>query len=228
MFSCYYICSRRESKFLLQEIKIVSIKGLNIESVKKVNPHRDIKSFMGKILNKIDFRSLFLTKKPIFFINSCAETEERKTILDFLQLKYQKGFFLRGSLNYSSREKLLIYKVNISCQLGHQKLDHQKKYKVKSINLIEDKKFIYFKDGIKLNDKLKNLCSIKIIKKILKYTILKLIFKERIIEQIKRLVSLLGYKFLDFKKASFGNISLKNLIDKDLKLLDKFKFKDFP
>ena len=79
---------------------------------------------------------------------------------------------------------------------------------------------------IKLDNKLIHPYSIKIIKKKFEYMIFKLIFNERRDMQSRRKVNLLVNKVLELKIVSFGKISLGSSKEGDLKLFNKFVFKD--
>ena len=65
-----------------------------------------------------------------------------------------------------------------------------------------------------------NLCEIDFINKDPKYTFIDMTYKERRYRQIWLIAVLLGYKVFDLQGLNFANISLGNLDEGHLKLID--------
>ena len=89
-----------------------------------------------------------------------------------------------------------------------------------------NKKFIKWRNKIKLDYKLFHPYSTKAIKQKIEYMIFKVIFNEGRDSQFRGNLNLLGYKVLELKTVGFGEISLESFKESDLKLLNKFIFKD--
>ena len=68
--------------------------------------------------------------------------------------------------------------------------------------------------------------SITTFKQKIEYMIFKVIFNEGIDREFRGKLNLLCYKVLELKIVSFGKISLVSFKEGDLKLLNKFVFKD--
>ena len=79
---------------------------------------------------------------------------------------------------------------------------------------------------IKLDNKLTLPYSIKTIKKKFAYMIFEVIFKEGKNRQFRRKVNLFVYKVLELKLVSFWKNLLGSFKENDLKLFNKFVFKD--
>ena len=90
----------------------------------------------------------------------------------------------------------------------------------------DNKKFIKWRNEIKLDYKLIHPYSTKAIKQKIEYMIFKVIFNEVIDRQFRGNLNLLGYKVLELKIVSFWKISLGSFKEGDLKLFNKFIFKD--
>ena len=194
----------------------------------KVNPVKDIIQINGKIIKKFIFMlDTFLANKPEIKITTFYNLEKQKAILDFLLNKFQKRSFLRRRIDFLRRvQSLFKNKGVIYHQGGNPKFHHQKKYNIKINSLKDDKKLIKWRNEIKLDNKLIHPHSITTIKQKIEYMIFKVIFNESRNRQFRGKLNLLGYKVLEFKIVSFGKISLRSFKKGDLKLFNKFIFKD--
>ena len=206
---------------MIKEKKIL-INGSIAEIGMKVNIESDIIHINGKQLNNKKLISeVILLNKPKNVITSCSDSHNRKTIIDLLPEKYKKGFFPIGRLDFLSRGVLLITNNGEICyKLSHPKFKHKKIYNVKLNGNIDNNDLDIWRSGIKLNGKKTLPCEIDLIKKDSKITILKVTLKEGRNRQIRRIVSLLGYKLIDLQRINFANISLGNLKEGDWKLID--------
>ena len=121
----------------------VLVNGSIAEIGMRVNPGLDIIHVNGKELQNLNITSkVILLNKPKNVITACSDDHNRKTVLDFLPEKYQKGFFPIGRLDFLSRGALLITNNGEICyKLSHPKFEHKKIYLVK-INVVIDKKDI--------------------------------------------------------------------------------------
>ena len=90
----------------------------------------------------------------------------------------------------------------------------------------EGKKLIKWRNEIRIDNKLTHLYSITTIKKKIEYMIFKVVFNEGRNRQFRRKVILLGYKVLELKIVSLGEISLGSSKEGNLKLFNRFVFKD--
>ena len=194
----------------------------------KVNPVKDIIQINGKIIKKFIFMlDAFLANKPEIKITTFYNLEKQKAILDFLLNKFQKGSFLIRRIDFLRRVISLFKNEEfIYDQGGDPKFHYKKKHIVKINSLKNNKKFIKWRNQIKLNNKLIHPYSITTIKQKIEYIIFKVIFKEGSDKQFRGKLNLLGYKVLEFKIVSFVKISLRSFKKGDLKLFNKFIFKD--
>ena len=90
----------------------------------------------------------------------------------------------------------------------------------------DNKKFIKWRNEIKLDYKLIHPYLTKAIKQKIEYMIFKVIFNEGRDRQFRGKLNLLGYKVLELKTVGFGKISLESFKEGDLKLFNKSVFKD--
>ena len=168
-----------------------------------------------------------LANKPKIKITNYYNPQRQKAILDFLLNKSQKRSFLIRKIDFL-RRILSLYKNEevIYHQGGDPNFHYKKKYIVKINSLKDDKKFIKWRNEIKLDNKLIYPYSITTIKQKIEYMIFKVIFNEGGDRQFRVKLNLLGYKVLELKIVSFGKISLESLKESDFKLFNKFVFKD--
>ena len=200
----------------------VLINGLMAEVGMKVNPESDKIKVNGKELKSIKIiPQVILFNKPKNVITSCSDKHNRKTIIDFLPNEYKKGFFPIGRLDFLSRGALLITNNGEICyELSHPKFEHKKIYIVKINGKLDRNELDKWRSGIDLDGKKTNPCEINLIKKDSKCTFLKITLKEGRNRQIRRIVSLFGYKVLDLQRVNFANISLGSLKEGDWKLIN--------
>ena len=200
----------------------VLINGSIAEVGMKVNPESDKIKVNGKELKSIQIiPQVILFNKPKNVITSCSDKHNRKTIIDFLPNEYKKGFFPIGRLDFLSRGALLITNNGEICyELSHPKFEHKKIYIVKINGKLDRNELDKWRSGIDLDGKKTNPCEINLIKKDSKCTFLKITLKEGRNRQIRRIVSLFGYKVLDLQRVNFANISLGSLKEGDWKLIN--------
>ena len=223
----YGICSRRKADHMIRDRKVL-INGSIAEIGMKVNLDSDIIHVNGKELkNQKIVSEVILLNKPKNVLTTCSDNHNRKTIIDLLPVKYKKGFFPIGRLDFLSRGALLITNDGGICyQLSHPKFDHKKIYIVKINGELNKKELDIWRNGIDLDGKKTFPCNIDLIKNDSKNTLLKVTLKEGRNRQIRRIVSLLGYKLVDLKRVNFANISLGNLKEGDWKIIDINKIKN--
>ena len=194
----------------------------------KVNPAKDIIQINGKIIKKFIFMlSELLANKPKIKITIFNNLQKQKAILDFLLNKFQKRYFLIRRIEFLHRVLTLFKNEGlIYPQGGYPKFHYKKKYIVKINKLKDGKKSIKWRNEIKLENKSIHPYSITTIKQKIEYMLFKVIFNDGINRQYREKVNLLCYKVLEFKIVRFGKISLGSFNEDDLKLFNKFVFKE--
>ena len=200
----------------------VLINGSIAEIGMKVNLDMDIIHVNGKKLKSLKIVSkVILLNKPKNVLTTCSDDHNRKTIIDLLPEKYKKGFFPIGRLDFLSRGALLITNSGEICyKLSHPKFEHKKIYIVKINGELNKNELDIWRSGINLDGKKTFPCEIDLINKDSKDHFLKITLKEGRNRQIRRIVSLFGYKVIDLKRINFANISLGNLKEGDWKLIE--------
>ena len=168
-----------------------------------------------------------IAKKPKIKIAIFYNPQKQKAILEFLLNKFQKRSFLKRGIDFLPRFlSLFKYYDIIYHQGGHSRFHYQKKYFFKINNLKDYTKLIKCRNKIKLDNKLIHRYSITTIKQKIEYIIFKVIFNNGRNRQFRGKLNLLGCKVLELKIVCFGKISLRSLKESDLKLFNKFVFKD--
>ena len=168
-----------------------------------------------------------LGNKPKIKITIFYNPQKQKAILDFLLNRFQKRSFIMRRIDFLRRViSLLKNEEVIYHKGGDPKFHYKKKYIGKMNSSKDNKKFIKWRNEIKLDYKLFHPYSTKAIKQKIEYMIFKVIFNEGRDRQFRGNLNLLGYKVLELKTVGFGEISLESFKESDLKLLNKFIFKD--
>ena len=212
---------------LIRDKKIL-INGITAKIGMQVNLDSDIVHVNGTELKDLNFTSkVILINKPKNVITSCSDKHNRKTVIDLLPENFRRGFFPIGRLDYLSRGALLITNNGDICyKLSHPKFAHKKTYKIIINGKLNKKDLELWRSGIDLDGKKTRPCSIDIIKSNSKNTLIKIILTEGRNRQIRRIVSLLGYKLIDLQRTDFCNISLGSLKEGEWKLIHNFKIED--
>ena len=194
----------------------------------KVNPAKDIIQINVKILKKfILMLEELLTNQPKIKITFFYNSKKQRAILDFLLNKFQKRFFLIRRIDFLSRILSLFKNDGFIYNQGkYPKFDFLKKYIVKINNLKDDNKLITWRNEIKLDNKLIHPYSITTIKQKIEYIIFYVIFNEVRNMKFRGKLNLLSYKVLKLKIVCNRKISLGSFKEVDLKLFNKFVFKD--
>ena len=194
----------------------------------KVNPAKDIIQINGKIIKKfILMLDSLLAIKPKIKITTFYNPENQKAIFDFLLNKFQKRCFLKRRIDFLRRVlSLFKNKDIIYYQGGEPKFHYQKKYFFKINSLKDDKKFVKGRNEITLDNNLIYPYLITTIKQKIEYMFLKVIFNEDRDRQYRGKLNLSGYKVFELNIVGFWKISLGSFKERDLKLFNKFVFKD--
>ena len=174
----------------------------------KVNPAKDIIQINGKIIKKFIFMldTLLANKQKIKF--NIFYPQKQRAILDFLLNKFQKRSFLIRRIDFP-RGVISLFKNEdfIYNQGGDSKFHY--------------KKFIKWRNEIKLKYKLVHPYSNTTIKQKIEYVIFKVIFNVGRNRHFRGKLNLLGYKVLELKIICFGKILLGSFKEGDLKLFNK-------
>ena len=194
----------------------------------KVNPAKDIIQINGKIIKKFIFMlNVLFANKPKIKITTFYNPQKQKAILDFLLNIFQKRSFLIRRIDLLRRVISSFKNEDVTYHKeGDRKFHYKKKYIGKMSSSKDNKKFIKWRNEIKLDYKLFHPYSTKTIKQKIEYMIFKVIFNEGRNRQFRGNLNLLGYKVLELKIVSFGKISLGSFKEGVLKLFYKFVFKD--
>ena len=194
----------------------------------KVNPAKYIIQINGKIIKKFIFMlNALLANKPKIKITNFYNLQKQKLILDFLLNKFQKRSYLIRRIYLLLRVLSLFKNEGVIYHQGvYPKFHYKKKYIVKINSLKDDKKFIKWRNEIELDNKFIHRYSNTTIKQKIEYMIFKIIFNKGKDSQFRGKLNLLVYKVLELKVFSFWKISLGSFKEGDLKLFNKFVFKE--
>ena len=189
----------------------------------KVNTAKDIIQINGKIIKKFIFMlNALLVNKPKIKNTTFYNPQKLEAILDFSLNEFQKRSFLIRRIDFLQRVLSLFKNEDVIYHQGEDlKFQYNKKYILKINSSKVNKKFIKWRNKIKLDNKLIQPYSITTIKQKIEYMIFKVIFNEGRDKQFRGKLHLLGYKVLELKIVSFGKISLGSFKEVDLKLFNK-------
>ena len=215
------IASRRKAEELILSGKIT----INDEVVTELGTRvaeDDIVKYDGKEIKLKEELEYILINKPVGYVSTVKDPYAIKTVLDLVSTN--KRIYPVGRLDKDSRGLLLLTNDgNITFKLTHPSSDIEKEYIVRldmepSVEEIE-----LLKNGIPLEGVMTKEAYVKRIKN--------KVYRVRISEgrnrQIRRMFEYIGYKVIDLKRVSIGNIvdnelkegEFRYLTDKEIKYL---------
>ena len=204
-------CSRTIAEILIKEKKIM-VNGQLTGIGRKVNTAIYCININKKINCQNLFSKLFVKYKTKYFIKSFYDNYIRKPIIDRLLQKYIKEFYPIKNIDTHSRSiKKLTNKRRLCHESDHPKICYEKTYIEEINDKVDQNSIEKFQAGINLRIKKTNHYKIKILMNRGKFLNIKVILKEGMDRQIRRVSNLLVYKIADFKMTAFGGFYLDEL-----------------
>ena len=177
---------------------------------------------MEKFLRKFIFMlDALFANKPKNKITIFYNSQKQKARLDFLLNKFQKRSVLIRRIDCLRRVLSLFKNEGVIYHLGGHPKFHFKKNIIKINSLKDDKKFIRWRNEIKLDYKLIFPYSITTVKQKIQYITFKIFFNEDRNIQFKEKLNLLGYKVLELKIVNLWEILFESFKEGDLKSFNK-------
>lgn len=207
------ITSRRKAEKLILEGK-VTVNGVIATIGMKADPERDYIKVNGNLITgfKKSIKKVYLMfNKPRGVVTTLFDPEGRTTIKDFLKgLKYR--VFPVGRLDYDSEGLLLLTNDgNFANAVMHPSRKISKTYLVKVKGILGLEEVEKLQKGIKLEDGMTSLSTVKTIRKGEANSWLEVTIYEGKKRQIRRMFEKIGHPVLKLKRIRIDGVELGNL-----------------
>jgi 23S rRNA pseudouridine2605 synthase len=211
------ICSRRRADEFIAKGK-VRVNNLPVSSPgMKVDPLHDVIEVDGKKIapGGTEQPHLYLLlNKPVRTVTTLSDPQGRKTVLDlFPEAIKKRRIFPIGRLDYCSEGLLLMTTDgDLTQKMTHPSFNHPKEYEVHVSGTVTADTVKTMSSGMVLaeGDRLRSV-NVNIISRRGKTTILRMILRQGVNRQIRRMCRDLGLKVLKLKRIRQSTITLGTL-----------------
>ena len=209
------ITSRRKAERLIISGRVRVNRKIVKELGIKVNPRKDKIYVDGRLLHPDRCRKYYyLAYKPRFMLTTLSDSQNRPTVADLLQTYYINiKLFPVGRLDWNAEGLLLLTNDGeLAHRIMHPRTHLPKIYLVKVRGRPGSKILTLIRNGLRINCRTKYLpAQVKIIRKMPKFTVLRITLYEGKQSQIKKMFGYLGYVVLHIKRVSIGPLTLGHL-----------------
>ena len=205
------LSSRGKADLLIKQGRV----KLNVRQAirgEKEDPISDNILFDRKDLLKKLNHKVFLLKKLYGFIFICKDNHGKKTTFNLITSNLHLGMHPVGRLDFDSRgANILTNNGVLPLRITNPKFSQAKTYLDwvsghKSQSILDN-----WRRGILLDGKMKLTAIIEVLEKPYQKTLLKVILKEGLNKQIRKIPILIGHRVQDFQKMFISNINLNGL-----------------
>ena len=205
------LLSRRKADLFIKQGR-VTLNGRRAITGEKADPVCDRILVDGIDLPKKLNHKVFLLNKPKGIISSCKDNYGRKTIITLMPPHLRTGIHPVGRLDFDSRGAILLTNNgDLTLRLTHPRYSHTKTYLVRVSGQPSKSILNNWRNGILLDGKMTLPAKIEVLDKLNGSTLLKVILKEGLNRQIRRIATLIGHPVQDLKRISISNINLNGL-----------------
>ena len=209
------IASRREAEKMIVAGR-VKVNGKVCSLGDKADPYQDKIAVDNQELTSRYRPKLvyFLVNKPKGYICTCDDPKNRKTVLDLLPEKFQKGKGIHpvGRLDRNSTGALILTNDGaLTMALTHPRYHLPKTYLVTLKGSIDDDKLQQWAEGLILEGKQTLPADIILNERNSKHTKIKIILQEGRNRQIRKIGELLGHPVITLHRQAIGFLQVSSL-----------------
>ncbi len=209
------VCSRRKGEAYITQ-GLVKVNGEKVTNLgTKVDIEQDEVRFKDNIITfEIEKSKIYIVlNKPKGIVTSCSHKGE-KIVLDLVNISDR--IYPVGRLDKDSCGLILLTNDGqLHNKLSHPSFNHEKEYIVTTFDPISNGALNKMTNGIVLDGKKTREAKVK---KISKYEF-KIVLKQGINRQIRRMVKKTGNKVKELKRIRVGNLKLRGLAQGDWRYL---------
>ncbi len=210
-------CSRRKAEDLIARGEVFVNGKVVREQGMVIDPDRDRVRVRGTTLQ--ERRKIYLAMyKPVGVICTRNDPEGRPTIYNIV--KEKRHVFSVGRLDVDSEGLLLLTNDgDLSHRLTHPSFGIVKEYEVKVQKGLTDEQIFRISEGVDLDGRKTNPCSIELIRRTETNAWYQFIINEGRNRQIRRMVEAVGGFVMKLRRISFAGIQIDNLREGDVRAL---------
>ena len=203
------IASRRKSEALIQQ-GLVTINGQVVtEMGYKVTIGKDEVAYQGKIVLPEEEKLYILLNKPKGVITSSDDQFNRKTVIDFIDIKYR--IYPVGRLDYDTKGLILLTNDGeFANQMMHPKYKIPKTYHALVEGTPSESEMKAFEKGLYIDGAYTHPASIQILKDGA-LSLLEIIISEGRNRQVRKMCDAIGHPVRELKRIGVGNVFLNSL-----------------
>jgi pseudouridine synthase len=215
ILSQWGVASRRQAEVLLANGQ-VRVNGVVAHLGQSADPQVDRIEVNGQLLapeSRPDHTYLLL-HKPLGYISTCKDPEDRRTVLDLIPPELALGCGLHpvGRLDTDSSGALLLSNDgDFTFRLTHPSHEVSKTYDVWLQDHPSPQALEAWRNGVELDGSRTQPAGVKILKIGRDRTFLRVILREGRNRQIRRVADLLGYPVISLHRSAIGSIGLGDL-----------------
>lgn len=213
ILSQWGIASRRQAEQMIVNGR-VRLNGAIAQLGQKADPALDCLEVDGSIVrpNHRPQHIYLLLNKPIGYVSTCHDPQNRRTVLDLLPLAWRQGQGIHpvGRLDFDSSGALLLTNDgDLTFQLTHPRHHIAKTYHVTVDGRPTPAILDQWRQGILLDDRQTLPARVKILAEaVVDQTTLEVVLREGRNRQIRRVAEQLGYPVRTLHRVQIGPISL--------------------
>jgi 23S rRNA pseudouridine2605 synthase len=205
------IASRREAERMVAEGR-VSVNGKVVRTLGfKADPSKDYIKADGRRLAPFEPKVILILNKPRGYLSTVKDPKGRPTVLDLLKdMKWR--IYPIGRLDFDAEGLLLLTNDgDLAHLLSHPRFSIPKTYWVKVAGVPEEKKLMWLKRGVMLEDGRAKAVSCSLIRQREKNSWVRVVVTEGRNHLVKRMFSAVGHTVLKLKRTEYGPIQLGDL-----------------
>ena len=203
------ILSRRKADEFVLQGRITVNRITITEPGFKIDPEKDLISIDGEPVKISGKKVYIILHKPLRTISSASDEKRRMTVVDLI--KIPERIFPVGRLDYDTSGLLLLTNDGeFANQLMHPKYKIFKSYFVTISRQLEEKHKIKLMEGVIIDRKKTEPCTIKFPNLKDKQSII-ISVREGRNRQIRKMLEKFGYFIRSLHRIEYGNLKLENL-----------------
>lgn len=204
------VASRRKAEELILASKVKVDNIIITELGFKSDPEKSIITVNNKVIKIKENKIYIALNKPIGYISSRKDEQNRKTVIDILPI--DEYIYPIGRLDYNTSGLLLLTNDGeVANTIIHPRYKIPKTYIVEIDNFFANEHIKNFEKGVLLEDGLTLPAEIKILDRTKQKTSLEITIYEGKNRQIRRMFEQFNYRIKTLKRIRIGEIYLDNL-----------------
>jgi len=221
------VASRRRSEEIIKEGR-VAVNGKTISEMGYIVKNKDVVTVDGKAVEVVEHIYLVMNK-PRYLISSSNDEKGRKTVVSVLPSMYEPfRVYPVGRLDYDTKGVLLLTNDGdfMNALVGPKSL-LEKEYLVRVDGIVSKEEIKKLENGVDIDGYITRKCraSLDSVDRKNNSCLIKIILQEGKNHQVKRMVKAIGYDVKRLTRIRFGNVTLENLQEGEVRELSSHEIK---